>query len=626
MTKLLASCVLVLLAAASGQVPANSFTGKWTYDEATGVKLWGKTDPHAPIATVTLELRAAGNTLTGVIHSHTTATDPNTGRKIVSAETRPAKISSGTIDGNNLSFDLESVIPTLGIKQTTHYTGTLDNDTIHLTGSRYEGDFTYLDTGKKPPSSRKGALLKTTMEVHRMREGAISAMETKQSGESETLESQAKGTPGAWQVDNVTDPMTGKRSLEGFRRYRTNDSQQPGVLEVTATCNTEALNFQIVFLSDSKPLIGLKQSTTEGFGHVNPWVEMRVRIDNDPPRVVTSENDYRNYATIVFSKWAGQGREDGAASIARYALAAKSAGALDKAIQAHSILVELITENNAKELLEINPQDPSFEVFSSACDRSFWGGVKQVLNPDGSIKFTQIPHGPAADGFKFLYTLPLQQRQYRGTVEGFVREFPGFMQQAATVAGFADRDYSKEIAFIIDAVKTCGQITPQMAASVFEPNGRKIWNKPDGAEHLEKLGSQYQVCGKGNGVPVPPEVDGVRGLGLRIEPWGTSRLGNGDADWLNGKGFIAQVLFGQMKGDDRDMRGQRLQPTLTIPSSMRLLTDPPKPLELLAEIGGAVLNVYGDLLASEYLSGCTTGYQEITTPEFSLMASPRPIF
>lgn len=95
------------------------------------------------------------------------------------------------------------------------------------------------------------------------------------------------------------------------------------------------------------------------------------------------------------------------------------------------------------------------------------GQVRQqqpsVLNPDGSMKFQQVPHGPAADGFRFLYTLPLPQRQYRGTVDGFAAALPAFMQRAATVAGFADRDYSKQIAFIIDTVKTCGQIMPQMA-------------------------------------------------------------------------------------------------------------------------------------------------------------------
>jgi hypothetical protein len=182
------------------------------------------------------------------------------------------------------------------------------------------------------------------------------------------------------------------------------------------------------------------------------------------------------------------------------------------------------------------------------------------------VQFKQIPHGPAADGFKFLYESPLPQREYRGTVEGFATEFPAFLQRAASVAGVTDRDFSKEISFIIDAVKTCGQITPDMAKSVFEPNGKTVWRKVDGVERLEKLGPQYQVCEVKNGLPVPPQVTGVRGLGLRIEPFGSYKLSNGLAQWQEGKGFIAQVLFAQMKGDEFDIRGGkrypiRLQPT-----------------------------------------------------------------
>jgi hypothetical protein len=150
---------------------------------------------------------------------------------------------------------------------------------------------------------------------------------------------------------------------------------------------------------------------------------------------------------------------------------------------------------------------------------------------------------------------------YRGTVDGFVTALPGFFERASATAGMTGRDFSKEIAFIIDAVKTCGQITPQMAASVFEPNGKKVWGRVDGVEHLEKLGPQYQVCEVKNGLPVPPQVTDVRGLGLRIEAWGSYTFSNGLPQWQDSKGFIAQVLFGQMKGDDRDMRGQRLQPT-----------------------------------------------------------------
>jgi hypothetical protein len=144
-------------------------------------------------------------------------------------------------------------------------------------------------------------------------------------------------------------------------------------------------------------------------------VESRVRIDNDQPRTVASEDDYLNYATIVFVKGAAasRSREDGATSIVRYIVSAKSARTIEKAIQARSVLVELTTENNATELLEIDPQEPSFKVFASRSSREFWGNVTPS-QPQGrgpasasTVSFQQQPHGPAADGFKFLYTLPL---------------------------------------------------------------------------------------------------------------------------------------------------------------------------------------------------------------------------
>lgn len=128
------------------------------------------------------------------------------------------------------------------------------------------------------------------------------------------------------------------------------------------------------------------------------------------------------------------------------------------------------------------------------------------------------------------------------------------------------RDYSKEISFIIDAVKTCSQITPQMAASVFEPNGKKAWSKPDGIEALEKLGPQYEVCKVKNGADISSRVEGAsprRGVALNIEPYGTYKLGNGLSQWLEGKGFFAQVFFSGMPhdGDDLIKRGGRLQPS-----------------------------------------------------------------
>lgn len=163
-----------------------------------------------------------------------------------------------------------------------------------------------------------------------------------------------------------------------------------------------------------------------------------------------------------------------------------------------------------------------------------------VLNPDGSINFRQQPHGPApADGFKFLYMVPYAKRQYTGTVEGFATELPGFVQRAAA-SGLPPRDYGKEISFVIDAFKSCSQLTPQMAASVFEPNGKRYFNKPGGTEALEKLGSQYEICKVVSGPSSPTahvagaSVAGQRDIWLSIGPWPDE---HGPTGWETAKGL-----------------------------------------------------------------------------------------
>jgi hypothetical protein len=74
----------------------------------------------------------------------------------------------------------------------------------------------------------------------------------------------------------------------------------------------------------------------------------------------------------------------------------------------------------------------------------------------------QVPSGPAGDGFKFLYDIPLADRQYTGTVDGFAAELPRYFQQATLAGGMADRNFDKEMEYVINAVRTCAQITPQM--------------------------------------------------------------------------------------------------------------------------------------------------------------------
>jgi hypothetical protein len=232
-------------------------------------------------------------------------------------------------------------------------------------------------------------------------------------------------------------------------------------MEVTGTCDVGLANFQIVYLSDQQPGVGLKQSTTGGFGHAKPWVEMRVRIDNDRPREVASEDDYLNYAHLVFVGAQTFNQTDPVSLLFR----AKSAGTIEKAIRARSILVELTTGNGVQKILEIKPQEPSFQKFASRCDHQFWhlasaSGEPTPDVPRGGITSANATKTRAVDGFVFVN----ESRVYKGTFDGFAAALPGFVQRAAATSGLPPRDHEKEIAYVTKVARACFDAAPELAA------------------------------------------------------------------------------------------------------------------------------------------------------------------
>ena len=81
-------------------------TGKWTAEQP------GR---DGNMQTITMNLKADGNALTGT----------------VSGRRGDTEISNGKVDGDSVSFDI--VREFNGNKMTIHYTGKLDGDTIHFT-------------------------------------------------------------------------------------------------------------------------------------------------------------------------------------------------------------------------------------------------------------------------------------------------------------------------------------------------------------------------------------------------------------------------------------------------------------------------------------------------------------
>jgi hypothetical protein len=110
---------------------AADISGKWTYEDRGGVQVWGRTNAAQmhQAETIVIDLKADGNALNG------TMTFPRTGARNVPNTKR---ISNGKIDGDNLSFDLVSML--YGTQLTTHYFGKVDGDTIHFMRKASSGD------------------------------------------------------------------------------------------------------------------------------------------------------------------------------------------------------------------------------------------------------------------------------------------------------------------------------------------------------------------------------------------------------------------------------------------------------------------------------------------------------
>lgn len=76
---------------------------------------------------------------------------------------------------------------------------------------------------------------------------------------------------------------------------------------------------------------------------------------------------------------------------------------------------------------------------------------------------------------------------FSGTADEFAAAFPGFLRTAAVARGLDPHNFEKEASYITGAVQACAKITPQMRRSATDQYGRL---------QVEKLGDQYQACGR----------------------------------------------------------------------------------------------------------------------------------
>lgn len=122
--------------------------------------------------------------------------------------------------------------------------------------------------------------------------------------------------------------------------------------------------------------------------------------------------------------------------------------------------------------------------------------------------------------------------KFDGTADQFAAAFPDYFHKAAQEAGVDEATLRAGRDWVVNAVRTCAQITPQMAkeASVGDQNGFR-------SADLQNLGSQYTVCQTGGRWP----SNSYRGTRIALQI--RTSFGPNGSGWLEGNGFTANIFF-----------------------------------------------------------------------------------
>ena len=385
-----------------------------------------------------------------------------------------------------------------------------------------------------------------------------------------------------WEMRDQKDPMTGREFFDAHLMVR-NDGQER--IEATATCNisdsgpawarvlggtkippAEEIKFDLAYASKTGPGLARRAmaaeverapevfGTTIGNDRViggGSCVFTRVRVGESVYSSVNSGGCAgKNVVSIAFSsgdlkasdalggvtKSTGGGpRGQRVASafssllplVDAYAhaqLPSLGIFSLNDLLNANILLVELPLNDGTVNVVPLLTQDPSFRRFAARCAAEF-------------ARLAPVAPATAPPSPKPSPLQSLADRRYTGTVDGFATTLPGLIHRAASAMGLDTKNYDKEADFIVGAVRTCSEITPQMYASLA---GRAA--RPD----LSKFGEQYRIC-NGNMIPVSEQVKRSnqameRGIELTM-------VGVGSYGRTESRGFGAVVSFSPMKGD-----------------------------------------------------------------------------
>lgn len=306
-----------------------------------------------------------------------------------------------------------------------------------------------------------------------------------------------------WDVGTTTNIMNDQTTFQAVALAQTNDGHQDGKIKVTATCravsghsttydaglqqvqvpsDSRSINFQIVFAPDDGSGVGFLRN--------GRYATVNLRIDSDPPTQIYSVDRFSNEVNVEIGTNRGGTNGNGT-------LAADGPDHLGKLIRANRLLIELTTENGVQHILEINPQEPSFQRFVSGC--GFNVSPAPLQRPGGGQPSAQATApNPLASHLAFgdVHLGPPEKRAgrtYTGTMDGFFAALPGYIQKAAAGISAPPRSYDYEVKYIEQSTRLCASITAAQAASV--TIGTFV--------NVSKLGAEYRPCGSAYGLQVP---------------------------------------------------------------------------------------------------------------------------
>jgi hypothetical protein len=260
---------------------------------------------------------------------------------------------------------------------------------------------------------------------------------------------------GQWQVHDKADQMSGARMLSVTIVQDIESNDRHGNLDLTAKCLSDgAVTLNFVYRSKVREGAGFYLKN----GSQGPFTFIRSRIDGAEVVTTPAGSDYPNQAALDFI--VGERSTDlPGMPAARYFREVGSVGSL---FGAQRIKFEFTLDNGDTPMLEIHPQDPGFRQFATAC-----------ANKDAA---------PQSSGA--ITSGKISESMF--TAAEFVALLPDALRKAAVDRGLDLHAYDKELQFVSDAIKTCAQITPQMATDPARPErDAAVWSK---------YGKQYGIC------------------------------------------------------------------------------------------------------------------------------------